>query len=232
MTFAEIFESFYNLYRLEAETPASTDDEWPIAVRLGNEAINRWASYDNTYWRELFTTMRLAGEDLTIAADTVEYDCPSDMQEVGGYVRILDSNNVLQRRYQILEPQMAQFRSDAGMYAYFTGDPNNGFILHLNPVPDTAIVGMTIDFVYYKKPTLFTTGGTEVTEVSDPYFIVHRMLANRFRGSRNPYYGSAKTDAEDVLKTMKMHNDSGSWANPWKLEDTSGAQFGASFGGF
>ncbi len=37
---------------------AITDDEYTIAKRLANEAINHWKTYDNTYWKELFTTVQ------------------------------------------------------------------------------------------------------------------------------------------------------------------------------
>jgi len=30
--------------------------------------------------------------------------------------------------------------------------------------------------------------------------VVHRMLASQFRAARNPYYGSAKSDAENTLQ--------------------------------
>lgn len=227
MTFDDIFEAYYNLYRLEAETPTSSDDEYPIAVRLANEAVNRWAAYDGTYWKELFTTLGLAGETQTIATATIEYDAPDDFKEAGGYLILRDATtNAVQRRVPIIEPQDAQFRNDNGSYCFFTGDPGNGYTLHLNPTPDTAIVGCTMDYTYYKTPTLMTIAGTEVSEMKEPYFMVHRMLANRFRGSRNPYYQSAKADAEDVLKTMQMTNNSGNWADPWKLADNSGSEWG------
>lgn len=230
MNFDEIFEAYYNLYRLEAETPASSDDEYPIGIRLANEAIARWAAYDGTYWKELFTTLNLAGEAQSIEANTIEYDAPDDFKEAGGYVVIRDPiNNTVQTRYGIIEPQDAQFRSDNSSYCFFTGNPGEGYTLHLNPVPPANLTGCTIDYVYYKKPTVLATG-TDTTEMSEPYFIVHRALANRFRGSRNPYYGSAKADAEDILKTMQMANNSGNWANPWKLADNSGAAFGVDLG--
>ena len=60
----------------------------------------------------------------------------------------------------------------------------------------------------------------------NPYFIVHRMLAQQFRASRNPYYSSALRDAEDALKIMQIDNNSGSWANPWSQADNSGTVFG------
>ena len=55
-TYSDIFTAYYTLYRSEATVPASTDDEYTIGLRFANEAISRWANYDSTYWKELFTT--------------------------------------------------------------------------------------------------------------------------------------------------------------------------------
>lgn len=226
MDFDAIFISFYTQFRVDAQIPDSTDDQYVIAMRLANEAISWWQHYDGTYWKELFDTYQNSGDGQTASTGVTQYDAPSDMVEAGGYTRIIDSNGNTVRTYPIIEPHEAQFKIDRGQYCYFTGDPTNGFVLNLNPSPDSAIDGMNIDFVYYKAPTQFTTG-TDVTEMSNPYFIVHRMLANYFRGSRNPYYQSAQKDAENVLRIMQAENNSGSWANPWKLQDNSGAVFGS-----
>lgn len=227
MKFDDIFAAYYALYRTEADTPNSEDDEYTIALSLAKEAVDRWAGYDNTFWKELFDSNLTSDSsgDTTVVLDQAEYDAPSDMAQAGGFVRI-KNNGTTVKRYPIIEPQEAQFKSDEADYCYFTGDVNNGFILHLNPGPDAAIVGMDIDYVYYKTPTLITKG-TSKPNMSRPYFMVHRMLANRFRGSRNPYYSSAKSDAEDVLRSMQLANNSGNWSNPWSLEDHSGTSFGS-----
>jgi hypothetical protein len=102
---------------------------------------------------------------------------------------------------------------------------NKGYTLTINPAPASNLNGLDIDYTYYKYPSLFTTG-TSRTEMSDPYFIVHRMLASQFRAARNPYYSSAKVDAENALKQMQIDNNSGSWANPWELTDNSNTQWG------
>lgn len=230
MDYDAIFKAYYTQFRLEADTPTSEDDEYIIGMELANEAIDRWAMYDGVYWRELFTTLSLADETVLIEADTFEYDTPDDFKEAGGFVVVRDSvTNAVQARFPIVEPQEAQFLSDNATYCFFTGNPGEGYVLHLNPVPGANLVGCYIDYVYYKQPTKFTTG-SDTTEMSEPYFIVHRILSNRFRGSSNPYFTSARNDAEDVLKIMKMSNDSGNWANPWKLPDNSGAAFGVSIG--
>lgn len=227
MDFDAIFKAYYSLYRTEADVPNNQDDEYTVALALANEAIDRWSSYDNTYWKELFDTNLTSDNavDTTVSADTTDYDAPTDMFEASGFVRIKNGSTTV-RRYPILDAQEAQMKSDSAYYAYFTGDPNNGFVLHLNPSVDAAIDGFDMEYDYYKTPTLMTKGSSK-PNMSRPYFIVHRMLANRFRGSRNPYYSTAKSDAEDVLRTMQAMNNSGSWANPWSLQDTSGTLFGS-----
>jgi hypothetical protein len=225
--FNDIFAQYYALYRGEADTPLSTDDEYKIAILLSKEAINRWANYDGTYWKELFTTAQTNpdGATLTTTAGTTDYLCPESMREAGGFVKLKDADGYTVRSYGILEPEQVQFRNENAQYAYFTGDPSNGYTLHLNPAPDADLAGLTIDYAYYKQPTYFVNG-TDTTEMADPMFIVHRMLANRFRVSRNPYYNSAKSDAENCLKTMQADNNSGSWADPWSLPDNSGTTWG------
>lgn len=225
MTYAEIFAAYYTQYRGDADVPSSSDDEYTIGMRLANEAINHWASYDGTYWKELFVSLLASGDSPTVITGTTQYDAPEDMQEAGGLVKVKDSDGNTVQTYQLIDPHEAQFKSDMSTYAYFTGDPANGFVLNLNPAPPSSLSGKDIDYVYYKKPTEFTTG-SDVTEMSNPYFIVHRMLANRFRASRNPYYNSALRDAENALAKMKVDNDSGTWSNPWSVADRSGTSWG------
>lgn len=220
-----LFAAYYFQYRVQADTPASTDDEYKVFIALANEGINRWANYEDTFWHELYSTLKDSGEgDLTLSTDT-EYQTPSDMRKVGGKIRVYNSNNQTLKRIPIIEPGNVQFMSDTASFAYFTGDSNSGFTLHINPEPETAIQGMSLDYIYYKAATLLAAG-VDKPQMSQPYFIVHRALANRFRGSRNPYYASAKNDAEDVLQTMKIENDAGSPADPWSLEDHSSGRFG------
>lgn len=229
MNAGQLFDAYYKQYRNEATSPSTSstnpDDEWTIFLGLANEAINRWANYDGTYWKELFTTLSNEGESITVQQNVTDYDAPDNFKEGGGFVSVKDSNGNTVRTYAIKEPNEVQFLTDASQYAWFYGDQVNGYTLRLNPVPDSSVNGMTMDYAYYKTPSLFTTA-TDVTEMPEPYFIVHRALWSRFRGTRNPYSNEAKADAEDVLKTMQLKNNSGNWADPWSLADNSGTVFG------
>lgn len=230
-TFDNVFSLYYTLYRMEATTPSSSDDEYTIALALGNEAKSRWEDYDAVYWNQLFSTAQTfsAGGVVTITSGTSSYAAPTSFKEAGGFVKIKDSNGNTARTYPIIEPHEAQFRGDNSHYAYFTSVAGGVFTLHLNPVPDSAINGMAIDYVFYRKATEFTTG-TDKTECPNAEFLAHRMLCMRFMGSRNPFSAAAERRSEDMLKIMKMRNDSGNWAHPWSLPDNSGAQFGAAIG--
>lgn len=226
MDYDKIFEAYYNLYRLEAETPATQDDEYVIGMRLANEAINRWENYDHTYWRELYKNITEADTgDATVTAGTNEYAAPDDFKQAGGHVRLRNSSGALSAKFPIIEPEQTQFQGDQAKYVYFTGNPADGYVLHFSPGIDTTLNGHTMDYVYYRTATKIDDGSS-VPEMSDPYFVVHRMLANRFRGSRNPYASDAKADAENLLKTMQLQNISGTWADPWKVADNSGTVFG------
>lgn len=234
MDYDSIFQAMYTLYRAEADTPNSSDEEYTICRRFANEAINRWANYDGTYWKELFTNLQDSTQvDLvkTLATGVKDYTCPDDMREAGGLIRIRNNDGKTVRTYRIMNPEQVQFTSDSAPFAYFTGNPSQGFTMHLNTAPDSTVNGFTFDYVYYKKPTEFSTG-SDVNEMANPYFIVHRALAQRFRASRNySAYQTAMRDAEDAMKIMQMDNNSGTWDNPWELTDRSGTVFGQAAGG-
>lgn len=226
MDYDSIFSAYYRLYRAESTVPTSADDEYTIGLSLANEAIHHWRTYDNTLWKELFVNLQASGEGVTVSTGTTQYDAPEDFARGGGFIKALDSDGKMVQKWPVIEPQDVQFKGDNDTYAYFSGNPVDGYLLNINPVPSSSLVGKSIDYWYYKKPTEFTQG-SDITEMSDPYFIVHRMLTSRYRPSRNPYYDDAKKDAENALAKMKIDNDSGSWANPWTMPDRSGTTWGS-----
>ncbi len=227
MTFTQIFAAYYALFRADSDVPTSTDDEYTVGMNLANEAINYWAAYDSTKWKELYDTNQLDGTGAqTIVTGQKTYTAPTNFSEAGGFVKIVNSDGNTVQRYPIVEPNEVQFRGDDSDYCYFTGDSISGYTLNLNPAPSANLNGLDIDYVYYKNPTNFTTG-TSVTEMANPYFIVHRMLAMQFRASRNPYYGSALKDSENTIRVMQLTNNSGNWANTPNMTDNSGSAFGS-----
>lgn len=227
MDFDDIIQAYYTQFRADADVPVSTDDEYTVALRLANEAVKYWENYDGTLWNELYDTNQNDGTGAqTIVTGQTAYTAPTNFKKAGGFVRVKNANGSDVIAYEIIDANDVQFKGDQDDYCFFTGDMNNGYTLNINPAPTSELNGLDIDYVYYKKATEFTTG-TDKTEMSDPYFIVHRMLGNQFRASRNPYYQSAMGDALYSIKNMQITNNSGNWANTPELKDNSGTVFGA-----
>jgi len=230
-SYDNIFTSYYRLFRGESDVPTSTDEEYILGISLANNALNRWANYDGVYWKELYSTLQNTTQVSptlvkTITTGTNTYACPTNMREPGGEVLIKDATGNIVRRYKTIESSQVQFQGDDSQYCYFTGDPTNGYTLTLNPTTDDSINGLNIDYVFYKKATEYSTG-TDKSEIANPHFIVHNMLAQRYQIERN--YGGyqiAKRDSEELLKNMFLDNNSGNWADSWSVTDNSGTVFG------
>lgn len=228
MDFTAIFTAYYRQFRGEATVPGSTDEEYTLGLSLANAALNRWANYDGTYWKELYTTAQTTstGGVVTITAGTSSYAAPTAMREAGGNIQITETDGTLITEIPIVQPEQVQFLDKNSSFAYFTGNPSSGFTLKLNPTPDSTIDGKKIDYTYYRKPTEYSTG-TDKSEIANPYFVVNYMLAQRFQIERN--YGGyqiAKRDSEELLKNMQHDNNSGTWADSWSMPDNSGSSWG------
>lgn len=228
MNWQDIFEEFWTLYRGDSDIPTSTDDEWGIAIRLANAGIRRWNSVDGVLWNELWTNFQTSG-GTTVSTGITTYDGPSDMRTPGGFIRLYSGES--ENYIKVLSPEEVQNQADISTYAYFTGDPNNGFVLNLDSGSVSADYnGWNIDFPYYKQPTIFdpdTEDGNTTPEMSEPGFIVNEILANRLRTSRNwPAYQTARRDADKMLQDMIDRNTMGIPFNSPTLTDPLGGIFG------
>ena len=223
MDFQQIYENYYTLYRGESQVPSATDDEFTIGLRLANTAIGRWASVDNVFWKELYSTnLTSVGPNDILTTSSLNYTTPDDTQAVAGIVELKDGTTV-KDTITVVDTALVYQYDNMQQFCYFVGDPTNGFTLRFNKPVEA---GLSIDYIYYKKPTYFVDGSS-TTEMSDPWYIVHSMLANRFRVSRNfGAYQTALRDAEEALKNMQQANMSGNQAMPWTLPDTSGTVWG------
>jgi len=192
--FNDIFEAYYNIYRAEATTPATTDDEYTIAMRFANEAINHWANYDGTYWKELFTTNQRDNSSgtQTITTNTAVYIAPTNFREAGGLIRVKNSNGDVVQTYPIIEAHEVQFKGDDGNFAYFrpnltyystgTASQTTTAITGSGTTWTAAMVGMQIEYVTgetatitgFTSTTSLTASGDSQTVASGTYRIISR----------------------------------------------------------
>ena len=196
-----IINAVYYLVEVDSEPWNETDDEYITARGLANIAINRWEKYENTTWSELITNLTdsavLLGGDKVTVASTYSYDCPSDFVRPVSFVRI--GGEI----YDVKKPeQLAENKDSQSKFVYFTGNPKDGYDLHLNPNL-TVTAGEVIEYEYYKSASTFSTTTSE-SEMSDPYFIVYFVAAHMGdEGINSDYFQMAEARLEQ-MKTVSI----------------------------
>ena len=178
-------------------------DEYLTARGYANAAINRWEMYDNTRWKELFTTLTAAADGTkTITAGTYTYSCPTNFRYPSSYVRIVDSGGS-SSFWQVIPPEKLAFYANSSQrVVWFTGNIKAGFTLNINSYNIMLTTGHTINYEYFKQATLFTAI-TDTTEMSDPYFISYYIAAHMAEEGVDP---DLNTMAEARLEQMRTAN--------------------------
>lgn len=190
------------MYEADATHWGTTSDEYLAARVYANAAINRWEMYDQTNWRELWTSLDDAASTVTktVTAGTTSYTCPDNFIRPSSYVRIGTEFYNVKQLAQV--PSLIQ--SD-DHFCYFTGNVKAGFKLNFNPNL-TLTTGGVIHYEYYKTATTFTTT-TDTTEMSDPYFIVYFVLSRLHENDGEDGKASkAFQEAEARLEAMRTIN--------------------------
>lgn len=217
-------------YMLEKDsTPWGTSDaEYTTARGLLNMAIQRWEHYENTTWRELWTTLIDASDgDKTTTADDFTYDCPTNFVRPGGYVTTSLSGIVTFWKVIPVE-EASKYKAHAGNVCWFTGSYSSNFVLNFNSNA-TVAASSTIDFPYYKSATISSATST-VLEPGDPNFLSYFISAHMSESTES-VEADFFTISEGLLKQMRSRNNSGVWAVPSNIEPSLADYDGFGTGG-
>jgi hypothetical protein len=227
LTESDIITNAYYLLEQDKDAWASTDDEWTVARGFLNIGIGRWEFYENTTWRELWGMLSDATSGVapstmkTTIADIVDYDCPTNMRRLGGYVTTKGTSNA-RIFWQVIPPEeVAKWANSDASYCYFTGSEKTGFDLHFNPNYDMP-ANLTIDYPYYKVATK-TAATSDTTEVGDPYFLSYFIASHMAEGGVDP---DMMNMAEARLEQMRTVNMSSIWGVPGNIEDDGNGYLG------
>lgn len=207
----------HQLYAGDTNTPASSDDEWTVRLVYLNAAINAWETEYGMLWNELYADLASAatGDKTVNASDTV-YTAPTNLKFIGGYVETYTDVNQ-KTKWQVIKPERAAVSDGATIvgvddgYVWLTGNTSSGQSINFSSQPT---VGHTIDYPYYKTATALSTG-SDVIEMSDPYFAIYFALSKLHEqdgeGDRATF---AMSQAESKMTAMKTLN---AMAPPYQL---------------
>lgn len=201
MTETQIVTAAYYIIEKGNDPWSSSDDEYIMARNYANAAVNRWEFYDQTKWKDLYTTLAAAATGTkTTTAGTATYACPDDMRYPATYVRTITGGS--STFWQVISPEASgEYVNSQIRVCWFTGSIKTGFTLHFNPNVGLT-TGNTIAYEYYKIATQFSTT-TDVTEMQDPYFIVYYIAAHFAEIAVDPDYNNM---AEARLEQMRTQN--------------------------
>lgn len=204
LTESEIIDQIYSNYEIDNTTWSSSDAEYLTARRLCKTAIRRWEYLEGVKWNELFTKLTNASTGTkTTTAGTYTYACPDDTRlppQPDDYVRI---NGEYYKVIPLVKFQ--QLGQNYDKYCYFTGNPKLGYTLNVNSNL-TYTTGHVIEYEYYRNATYFTAT-TSTTEMANPMFIVHYVLAKLYRGDGQLTESRDELQiAENMLQEMKADN--------------------------
>jgi len=220
--FSDVFPEYYALYRGQATNiPVWPSPEYKVGIQLANAAIKIWDRADGILWRELVTSLS-AQKIITPAyintLSGVSTAAPDNMRKPPAWVRFtLPNGSVSKVKVSLPENASGIETTRESGKVWFVGGASTGFTMQVDATLFNTINGATFDYVYIKKPTLLSATADPkdtVIDMSDPTFLVQKMLAFRFQNSRNGFgYKTADKDATDSLANMKLENYSGTYGD-------------------
>lgn len=174
MTLQEFQDELHSEYQGDTDTPTEGDAEWNQRTRLLKGSIRDWSSEEGITWSELWKQLADAADgDKTVLAATLEYDCPTDFDFPGGFVKTTDAAGK-HAYWDIVSQERAEILQNEGVQAcYFTGNAAVGYKLIFLSQPT---VGDTINYPYYKTPDV-PAAAADIIEMSDPRFALYTCLS-------------------------------------------------------
>lgn len=227
MQYVEIFTAYFSQFRGQSTSiPTFSDREFKSGIQIGNSAIRTWERVDGQLWRELIVTAQQQDVvtwplvDRTVTGLTL--NPPKNMRKPPAFV-VFKNGNGGTYEVPVAPPQEAQNSSPLSGFIWFEGGANGGYKMHLTDMLASQYAGWSINYVYVKKATLLTVAtdpSAMVVEMSDPEFMIQKMVELRSRPARNGFlYKTASADAKVALLNMKIENDSGVWGNSDRMRD-------------
>lgn len=228
MTLDEFQTALHTSYEGNTSTPTSSDAEYTVRTELLKASINAWDNEPGILWNELWTNLADAADgDKTINASDLDYDMPTDFRFLGSWVRTYttDGNETY---WQVFTAERAAMDENRDPKACFvTGNKKAGFDLHFLAQPTASD---TLEYPYYKEP-FEPSSGSDVIEMSDPYFCVYHSLAKLHEQDGDGDRANlAIATANQHMQNMRIRNDMAPNLNPNPVDNPTNLKSGFGFG--
>jgi len=221
LTETQIIDAIYGLYETDDTGWSASSAEYLTSRIYINAGLQDWAM--RTTWRDLWSTLTSASDgDKTTTAGTWDYDCPTNFNAPNSWVRTTSGET--NTFWRIIPTEMiGKYASADDNYCYFTGSKADGYVLNFNP-RKTLVTGDTINYEYYKNPTLYTAT-TIQSEIPDPYYLVYYALARLLKNDGEDFSFELQMSRE-IMDRMETNNLQGYWDIDNRIEESLGQGVG------
>lgn len=201
-TLANLEEQIHIGAELDDSTPSSTDTDYIVRKNLLNKWIRNWEHEKGMLWKELWTEGSITSTGAT--SYVLSSNGITNFRFSGGYIYVSTAAGGTYY-IPILKTDDIELNKDsAKVYAYFLGDPANGYTLYFNSNAKPAS-GDTIKVPYYKVATQLSAV-SDLTEVPDPDFLVHGVISD-ILAQEDPAESERQFQlAQDKMAGMKVRN--------------------------
>lgn len=226
MDLSTLQDNIHSLLENDSDTPESTDDSYTTRTRLINQAIYQWENERDILWKELWATKN----DQTVAESDTDYTAPTNFKMPGGYVSFILNGSTT--KLPVISVEDYQTYDGEERVCYFTGNPQDGYVLNLGwtPASTDPLLGATISYNYYKTADQMSAT-SDKPEMSDPMFIVFWVAAHQSQaeGDFNAY-NVFFNQSQEALRRMIIANETGTNHQNEVLEDEQWVQDGIVMG--
>lgn len=229
MTVDQILQQIHRTYELNADYPASGEDDYALRLGLVNDAITKWSQQESVLWRELYTSLSAASTGTkTTTINVSSYATPTDFASISSFPKITSATGSLYYPFAKNDEVMNLLRdSSSKQFFYISGKPG-AYKINFNPA--ASATGNTISYDYYKTPAVMTSG-SDVPEMSRPLYIVYDVLASLYEGDiRTDMVTKYLQLAKGVMDEMIVLNEVPPSFNSDQIDDLdyklSGVRFG------
>lgn len=188
----------------DADYPVSGDDDWTLRLAIANFKYIEWATSDDQIkWRELWVS-ETSGGTVTVADTT--YPCDAELVELGGYVKVANTDGSFTYWKVILPEQAQEYAFNSTQAVYLTGNVGAKVLnLVVAPVAGQVEIGGTITYPYYS--TVTALGDSSTILMSDPTWLVDAVAAEIKLQDNDPLYAVYGARADKKYKAMKSRNE-------------------------
>ena len=225
MTLDQILQSIHRIYESNTGYPSNGEEDYALRTGYVNDAIRIWGETEEVNWNSLYTDLASAGDgDSTTTASDSTYNTPTNFIKFSSLVKI----GGVYYTYRKLDEVQVEVKNNSNSRIYYlTGSPGS-YVLNINPTPDET--GLTIEYNYYKTPTLMSDG-TDVPDMTKPMYCVYYTLSRLYEAdSRNDLMQFYDQKAQDVYQQMLIANEVPPFNHPYEIYDIDHATNGVKFG--